>query len=99
MDILVGRVPGAAFPDLGAKAEGSGTAEATVLAVRQPRCVRSSPESTAKTREERRRRRAQNRPDPPGSLVLTLLVTDPSGIPQDVGSAPYRVILRFIRES
>ena len=98
MDIFIGRVPGAAFPDFSARGEGSGTVEGTVLAVRPPRGVRHGPEAAAKPGEERRRKRSHTRADPPGGRVLTLLVSDPAGIPADVGSASYRVILRFIRE-
>ena len=95
MDIVIGRISPALLPESGAAGSKGGAVEATVLAVRGPRGGRSG----QKQGEERRRRRTAARTDPPGSRVLTLLVTEPAGIPQDVDQVPYRVLLRFVRQA
>ena len=98
MDILVGAASRVMMPDVSTRGEHPGVAEGSVLAIRMPRGARPVTDSSSKPHDERRRRRSTTRVDPPGSRVLTLLVTDPSGIPPDVDTAPYRVIVRFIRE-
>ena len=104
MDILVGKVAGSALAEDGGTAAARATVQGTVLAVRRPRegghaCVPGRVEEKSRASDERRRRRSATRVDPPGTRVLTLLITDPSGIPADAETAPYRVVVRFIRES
>lgn len=99
MDILVGAITAVSMPDLAARGEAHGTVEGTVLAVRPPRGSRHGGEGDKKPPEDRRRRRSTTRVDPPGARVLTLLITDPAGIPVDAGTAPYRVLVRFIKEA
>ena len=99
MDILVGKVAGSALAEDGGTAAARATVQGTVLAVRRPREGRGRVEEKSRASDERRRRRSATRVDPPGTRVLTLLITDPSGIPADAETAPYRVVVRFIRES
>lgn len=97
MDIVVGAIPKAQIAGRDSAQGPGGAVEGQVLAVRLPRGTRSAVEGARSQPDERRRRRGVRDVDPPGSKVLTLLIPDPTGIPADVGTARYRVIVRFVR--
>lgn len=99
MDIVVGSVTAVRLPDGGTGPGPGSVVEGTVLAVRMPRGSRGGQGEGRAGGEERRRRKAPRKPDPPGSRVLTLLILDPSTLPADLEGAPYRVLLRFVRTS
>ena len=105
VDFKIGAIPAITMPDENPAKEGSGIVQASVLAVRPPRAsgrTGAPPSRDAAAdrgaAEERRRRRMGPRTDPPGARVLTLLVSDPSGIPADAESGAWRVVVRFVRQ-
>ncbi|MDH4318691.1 MAG: hypothetical protein OEV64_09900 [Desulfobulbaceae bacterium] len=90
VDIIIGAIPPAGPPSGKLPLPGGGHIEAQILNVRQGR-----KHACLTVGEEKRK---QFRCDPPGSKVLTIMVSDGTSLPDDLDGRRYSLQLRFRRK-